>query len=213
MLLSFLFQMLSLLELNLKINNMFKKLLFTACIILFADLAYSQKIPVSAVIDQLYPSSGVKITGYTGGRLDISYQNRILAQDVDRLISPFRNRTETSCWQSEFWGKWFTSAVLAYRYRPEPALKSVLDKAIDGLIATQTPDGYIGNYAENKHLEGWDIWGRKYCMLGLLAYYDLTKEQKALTAAGKEADFLMKELTDKNIFIVCLLYTSPSPRD
>ena len=39
-------------------------------------------------------------------------------------------------------------------------------------------------------------------MLGLLAYYDLTKEQKALTAAGKEADFLMKELTDKNIFIV-----------
>lgn len=202
MLLRFLSQMLSLLELNLKINNMFKKVFFIAYIILFADLAYSQKMPVPAVIDQLYPSSGVKITGYTGGRLDISYKNRILAQDVDRLISPFRNRTETSCWQSEFWGKWFTSAVLAYRYRPEPSLKSVLDKAVDGLIATQTPDGYIGNYAENKHLEGWDIWGRKYCMLGLLAYYDLTKEQKALTAAGKEADFLMKELTDKNIFIV-----------
>ena len=103
MLLRFLSQMLSLLELNLKINNMFKKVFFIAYIILFADLAYSQKMPIPAVIDQLYPSSGVKITGYTGGRLDISYQNRILAQDVDRLISPFRNRTETSCWQSEFW--------------------------------------------------------------------------------------------------------------
>jgi len=147
---------------------MFKKLLFTACIILFADLSYSQKMPVPAVIDQLYPSSGVKITGYTGGRLDISYQNRILAQDVDRLISPFRNRTESSCWQSEFWGKWFTSAVLAYRYRPEPALKSILDKAVDGLIATQTPDGYIGNYADNKHLEGWDIWGRNTVCLDFL---------------------------------------------
>ncbi|MDR6196684.1 hypothetical protein [Siphonobacter sp. SORGH_AS_0500] len=71
-----------------------------------------------------------KITGYIGEKLDASYQNRILAQDVDRLVSPFRDRTETRCWQSEFWGKWFTSAVLAYRYKPEPTLRAKLDKAV-----------------------------------------------------------------------------------
>ena len=107
-------------------------------------------------------------TGFIGDRLEAAYKNRILAQDANRLVKPFLNRTETSCWQTEFWGKWFTSAILAYRYKPTPELKAVLDKSVADLIATQSPDGYIGNYAPEKHLQQWDIWGRKYCMLGLI---------------------------------------------
>lgn len=112
--------------------------------------------------DQLIPATSAQLSGYLGRRLDSSYTNRILAQDPDRLIAPFNNRTETSCWQSEFWGKWFTSAVLAYRYRPEKQLETVLTKSVEGLLVTQTPDGYIGNYAPDRHLQSWDIWGRKY---------------------------------------------------
>lgn len=152
--------------------------------------------------DILQPALSANVNGFVGEKLDACYQNRILAQDVDRLIAPFRKRTETSCWQSEFWGKWVTSAILAYRYRPEPQLKAILDGAINGLIATQTSDGYIGNYADARHLDSWDIWGRKYCLLGLIAYYDLTKEKNALLAASRLADHLMKELAGKDILIV-----------
>lgn len=67
----------------------------------------------NAITDLLQPVISAQVSGFVGEKLNLSYQNRILAQDVDRLISPFNNRTETSCWQSEFWGKWFTSAVLA----------------------------------------------------------------------------------------------------
>lgn len=172
------------------------------CFVLFTLQALPQAVLSRVNTDQLYPAQSVRMNGFIAGKLDSSYQNRILAQDVDRLIAPFSNRTETSCWQSEFWGKWFTSAVLAYRYKPEPQLKKVLDHAVEGLIATQTPDGYIGNYADNKHLAAWDIWGRKYCMLGLLAYYDLTKDQKALKAASKVADHLINELKERNVLIV-----------
>ena len=163
---------------------------------------FSQSAVKLAVTDQLRQADAAKIDGYIGGRLDASYTNRILGQDVEHLVAPFRTRTEGNKWQSEFWGKWFTSAVLAYKYRPEPKLKAVLDQAVAGLLATQTPDGYIGNYADDKHLEQWDIWGRKYCMLGLLAYYDLTQDKKSLLATRKLADHLMKELTDRNVLIV-----------
>ncbi len=169
---------------------------------LFAGNLSAQK-PVKLVqSDILSPAESAAIGGYVGEKLNASYQNRILAQDVERLIEPFRNRTEDRCWQSEFWGKWFTSAVLAYRYRPEPQLKAILDHAVSGLLSTQTPDGYIGNYADNKHMEGWDIWGRKYCMLGLLSYYDLTKDKNSLIATMKIADFLIKELADRNEILV-----------
>ncbi|MBE7172119.1 MAG: glycoside hydrolase family 127 protein [Williamsia sp.] len=156
----------------------------------------------TAISDKLQPASSATISGFVGEKLDAAYNNRILAQDIQRLIQPFQNRTEDRCWQTEFWGKWFTSAVQAYRYKPGKALKQALDSAVAGLIRTQTPDGYIGNYAADKQLEQWDIWGRKYCMLGLIAYYDLTQDKKSLQAAGKLADHLMKELADKKVLIV-----------
>jgi DUF1680 family protein len=174
------------------------------CIVILSGQTWSQKLVAPTVDDELTAAKSAKIIGFVGQRFDDSYQNRILAQDINRLVEPFRNRTETSCWQSEFWGKWFTSAVLAYRYKPEPQLKAILDKAIEGLINTQSADGYIGNYADDKHLAAWDIWGRKYCMLGLLSYYDLTGDKKSLAAAGKVANHLMNELKDRNALIVKL---------
>jgi DUF1680 family protein len=181
---------------------MVKILSFVVTFFLFAGLVDSRRGTFPLVSDMLYPALSVQIKGFIGDKLDASYQNRILAQDVKRLIAPFNNRTETSCWQSEFWGKWFTSAVLAYRYKPDPKLRKVLDEAVDGLIATQTPDGYIGNYTNDQHLAAWDIWGRKYCMLGLLSYYDLTDDRKALKAAVKVADHLINELKMRNALIV-----------
>lgn len=179
--------------------------LFSLLAVAITDLPLTAvaQTPIKPVVtDRLQPAGAVRMSGYLGEKLDAAYENRIMAQDVDRLVAPFTKRTEETCWQSEFWGKWFTSAVQAYRYRPEPKLKAVLDDAVTKLISTQTPDGYIGNYSEARRLEAWDIWGRKYCMLGLLAYYDLTNDAKSLLAVRREADFLMQELTAKGVKIV-----------
>lgn len=173
-----------------------------SCALLFTGTVYAQKTPVKPIHDRLVAPSYVEMKGFAGDALDASYCHRILAQDVDRLIAPFSIRTETGMWQSEFWGKWITSAILAYRYKPEPQLKKILDHAVAGLMASQTSDGYIGNYAPDKHLEGWDVWGRKYCMLGLLSYYDLTHDKKVLKSASMLADHLIKELSDKKVKLV-----------
>ncbi|OOQ62274.1 hypothetical protein BC343_01145 [Mucilaginibacter pedocola] len=156
------------------------------------------------VADALTPAVTVHLNGYLGTRLQEAIDNRVMAQDVQRLITPFKpeNRTETRQWQSEFWGKWFTSAVLAYRYSPTEKLRRILDNAVTSLLATQTPDGYIGNYAPEHRLEEWDIWGSKYCMLGLLAYYDITYDKKSLTCAAKIADNLISEIKKRDGLII-----------
>ena len=154
------------------------------------------------VKDVLRPADAEQLTGFIGARLDSAYRNRIMKQDIEKLAEPFATRTETSCWQSEFWGKWFTSAALAYRYKPSPELKTKLDQAVKLLLATQSNEGYIGNYKADKHLQAWDIWGRKYCLLGLLSYYDITKDKAVLTASTRIVDHLMSELTSQNAMIV-----------
>ena len=154
--------------------------------------------------DQVKPIEKYALEGYMEERLTSSVKNRILAQDVDRLIEVFNpeNRTETHQWQSEFWGKWFTSAVLAYQYQPTEELYNTLEKAVYGLIKYQTKDGYIGNYADSHRLAQWDIWGRKYCMLGLLAFYDIKQDKKVLKAAERLFDSLVDDLNKKDGIIV-----------
>ena len=121
------------------------KITLSVCITAISLIAFAQKRVIN---DVLQTAQSVRMQGFIGEKLDAAYQNRILAQDVDHFVEPFKNRNEDRCWQTEFWGKWFTSAVLAYRYKPTAELKKTLDYAVDELIKTQLADGYIGNYLE-----------------------------------------------------------------
>ncbi|MGD0898325.1 MAG: beta-L-arabinofuranosidase domain-containing protein [Thermoguttaceae bacterium] len=137
----------------------------------------------------------VRLDGELGRRISLCIRNRVAAQDGDKLVAPFRTRTGAGKdWRGEFWGKWFTSAVLAERYRADPPLRAVLATSVRDLTATQTPDGYIGVHKDGQHAAGYDIWNRKYVLLGLLAWHDLTGDAAVLEAARRTADSLLAEV-------------------
>ena len=148
------------------------------------------------VADKLIPISptSVKVQGYLGEKMNLCIEKRIKSQDVDHLIEPFRHKEETRLWQSEFWGKWIQSAIAAYNYNHDPELLAIIRNAVTGLISTQLSNGYIGNYSDAAALQQWDIWGRKYTLLGLLAYYDLTGDKATLNSATKVADHLLTQV-------------------
>lgn len=132
--------------------------------------------------------------GYLGEKLDLCIDNRLMAQDIERVVQPFRDKPDGNWgFRSEFWGKWYTAAMQGYGYAPTAENRAVVDKAVQELIATQDKNGYIGTYLDENHLGEWDIWGRKYVMLGLLAYYDQTQDKSVLDAACKVADNLISE--------------------
>jgi len=164
------------------------------------------ELPRRAVAPQLqsFPLSAVRLEGTLGRRLDLCIRNRVFAQDPNKLIEPFRHRTEQTCWQTEFWGKWFLSAAAACEYAGDTDRGSRLDHSLRQLIATQSSDGYIGNYAPGSHLKGWDVWGRKYTLLGLLAAYDLNGDRAPLQAARRLADHLLREVGPDGDDIVTL---------
>lgn len=152
-----------------------------------------------------YNNFSPQLNGYLGGKLNMAI-NGVKTRNIEEIIEPFKHREETWMWQTEFWGKWITSAILSYRYEKDPELLTIIDKAYYDLVATQTPNGYIGNYRYDKHLEQWDIWGRKYVMLGLIAYYDMNplKNKHAIDIAQKVADHLIKEIDQQGKSVVQL---------
>ena len=147
--------------------------------------------------DSLDNIGDVRLKGRLGERLDAMIEKHVAARDVDYITAPFMEKTETKgWWQTEFWGKWMHSAVpyaklelesgvgeneLEYRVGVGGKLKAKIERGIERMLASQEPCGYIGNYPDALRCgEGWDVWGMKYTMMGLLHYYDLVKAQEVV---------------------------------
>ena len=65
----------------------------------------------------------VSMEGYIGKRVDDCIRKRVMGQNVDELVEPFKLQDETQGrWASEFWGKWIQGAMSSYQYNQDPAL-------------------------------------------------------------------------------------------
>ena len=150
----------------------------------------------------------VRLKGYLGDRLDAMIARHVCGADVDYITAPFLEKTETKgWWQTEFWGKWMHSAVPYLGYCKSEKLRASVDRGIDRMLASQEPDGYIGNYPDELRMgEGWDVWGVKYTMMGLLHYYDYCeskskseveveqRKKQVLNAAKRLCDYVIGEI-------------------
>ena len=142
----------------------------------------------------------VELRGWLGDRLERMFENHVLKTDVGYLTAPFSVKEERGeYWQTEFWGKYMHSAVPFCVRMDSAALKSKIDAGLEDIIDAQEPDGYIGNYpAELRCGTGWDVWGMKYTMLGLIHYSDAfsgtDRSKRALDAACRLCDYLIAQL-------------------
>ena len=142
-----------------------------------------------------------KIRGTVGRALARCHENHIAKSDPLELTRHFHNRQQTWMWQSEFWGKWMHSAVPLAAYFGDEKLKQTIARSVKDLLSTQDPDGYIGNYRPDLHYAKgtWDVWGSKYTLLGLLHWYDATKDEKALEGAKRLADCILNHFKERDI--------------
>ena len=70
-------------------------------------------------------------------------------------------------WRGEYWGKLMRGACMTWTYTGDEALYQILSEAVDRLLAHQDLDGRIATYSREKEFQGWDLWCRKYVLLGL----------------------------------------------
>ena len=185
---------------------------------------HSKKLAVALMVSvaacAVAEMGDVRLKRYLGDRLDAMILRHVVGTDVDYITAPFLEKTERrNWWQSEFWGKYMHSAVPYLQYLAngvqgtgkESSLKNSIERGIERMLASQEPNGYIGNYPDELRCgEGWDVWGMKYTMMGLLHYYDgecesvkcktenvkceLDRASRALDASKRLCDYVIAEL-------------------
>jgi DUF1680 family protein len=153
---------------------------------------------MSVIKDSVKPLSAghVLLRGKLGESLRLSIQNRLKKVDYPHLVEPFRLRNERdSRWRCEFWGKIVRSAILSWRGLPDAKLLTLIKDTVADLISTQTPDGCISSYPAELQTKDWDIWGRKYVLIGLARYYlEIEQSETVKTAMTRELDYLISQV-------------------
>lgn len=163
-----------------------------------------------------FPRAGeCKAFGFVGKMIDFTVQKQYLDRETWRvLVDQFRLHSDVdNDWRGEFWGKLMRGASLTYRATKNEKLYAVLTETVLDLLSTQEKNGRISSYPQEKEFLGWDMWSRKYVMLGLEYFLEICKskvlKEKVMKALIRHADYIINRVgegKERSIFDTSQVY-------
>ncbi len=138
--------------------------------------------------------------GYIGELEKYLVDKHVTNGDVWRLfVNQFRNKTDNDWrWRGEYWGKAMRGAAMLYKATKNPAIYDAMKETIEDLLSTQEENGRISTYPVEMEFQGWDMWARKYIILGNLYFYDACEDEafkeKLLAAIVRHANYIVEHV-------------------
>ena len=117
-----------------------------------------------------------------------------------KFVKVFVDRSDIADdgWRSEYFGKMMRGACMTYAYTQSQELYDVLTDAVEELLKTQDEYGRISGYDVEHEFRGWDVWGRKYVLVGLEYFYGICRDgalkERILTAMRRHADYMAEKI-------------------
>ena len=133
------------------------------------------------------PADSVSLRGITDEKIRIITEGTLKVIDMHALADYFRHTMDMFA-TGEFWGKIMRASCLICSYTGDPALRAIVDEAAADMLSLQREDGCLStcpDHTQPNGSNGSDLWERKYALMGLLAYYELTGSAEALEACVK----------------------------
>ncbi len=118
----------------------------------------------------------------------------------NRFVSQFRADSdgEDAGWRGEYWGKMMRGACFVYAYTKTPKLYQTLRTTVLEMLESAESDGRISTYGRDREFRGWDIWSRKYVLLGLQYFMDICPEEelnaRILSSLCAQADYIIDRI-------------------
>lgn len=105
---------------------------------------------------------------------------------------------ENRGWRCEYWGKMMRGAAFVYGYTRDKELYDVLEQSIKDMLTTQDSAGRISTYSTQAEFSGWDMWGRKYVMLGMQYFYEVCNDgalkERLIDSMCRQADYIIERV-------------------
>ena len=131
--------------------------------------------------------SKTQMHGIIDDKLRLVSEQTLKKIDMHALADYFRYRIDAFA-TGEFWGKLMRAACMTYEYTRDEELLAIIKTAVDDLLSLQDADGDLSTtqkQTQPKGACGSDLWERKYALMGLLAYYRISGDERALDACRR----------------------------
>ena len=130
-----------------------------------------------------------------------------------KFVNQFREQLDGTNrgWRGEYWGKTMRGAVMLYEYTQDTELYSILTESVRDMLTVAEDDGRVSSFSRDTEFTAWDIWCRKYVLLGMQYYYNICRDDafrtEILTYLCNAADYILarigKESEGKKALTAC----------
>jgi len=122
---------------------------------------------------------------------------------------------EDGGWRGEYYGKMMRGACWIYKYTKNEKLYRTLDATVRYLLSCQEENGRISSYKQDGEFGYWDMWCRKYVMLGSQYFYEICKDEELkaeiITKLNRHLDYIIDHIGEGEGQIDILDSTTHNP--
>lgn len=148
-------------------------------------------------------NKNVSYSGVIDDSIKFIEEFQLLRSDLwSRFVQQFKEDADfEGAWRGEYWGKMMRGACFVYQYSQNPALYQALKETIIDILSAQDEYGRISSYGIDHEFDAWDIWGRKYVLLGMQYFLDICKEpelsEKIVDSMCRQVDYMISKIGRK----------------
>lgn len=119
-----------------------------------------------------------------------------------RFVQQFNEDADYEAgWRGEYWGKMMRGSAMTYAYTKNPKLYAAMEKTVNDMIDSADEDGRISSYGRDHEFDGWDMWSRKYVMLGMQYFMEICTDKslndRIIESMKKQADYIIARIGDE----------------
>ncbi len=123
--------------------------------------------------------------------------------DVDlwkKFVNQFRVQIDSHdlLWRCEYWGKMMRGACMILSYTKDDGFYRIVEYSVRDMLTTQDELGRMTTYNLEAEFNSWDLWGRKYVMLGMQYFLEICRDEalakEIVTALCRHADYIIDHI-------------------
>ncbi len=116
-----------------------------------------------------------------------------------RFVDQFRSDADfDGGWRGEYWGKMMRGASLVYQYSQNEELYEILKNTVKDMIDSADENGRISSYATCHEFQAWDLWSRKYVLLGMEYFLEICKDDElrdsVIDSMREQLDYIISKI-------------------
>jgi len=116
-----------------------------------------------------------------------------------RFVQQFKEDADyEGGWRGEYWGKMMRGACFVYGYSKDAKLYQVLTDTVKDMLTAQDVHGRISSYGIDHEFDAWDLWARKYVLLGMQYYLEICSDDvlasQIVDSMCRQVDYIMTKI-------------------